>query len=210
MNVTLKTLIAGFLLLGSGLSHAAPSAQEQMQQVSDEVIAALKENSEAISEDPQLIFKLADEIVLPYFDFERMSRLVLGRHWRTASDEQKTQFTEEFRKFLVRTYGTAMHEYSGQEVEVLPSNATDDADDAMVRTRIKQPNGPDIPINYALTLQDDMWKVYNISVEGTSLVTTYRSSYASIIDREGLDSLIAKLAERNQLGKRGSSGSNNG
>lgn len=198
MHYATKLALATLLLLNSAWTLAAPSAQELVQQTSERMITAIKAERDVINENPARLYALVDEIILPHFDFERMSSWVLGKHWRGATPEQKTQFTQEFRTLLVRTYATAMGEYSDQKIAYLPVQAASDATDVTVRTEIEQPGGPSIPISYNLFLNDGNWKVQDVVIDNTSLVANYRSSFSSEIKRDGLDALISKLAARNQ------------
>ena len=161
------------------------------------MLTVLKDEKSVIRENPDRIYKLVNQIILPHFDFSRMSRWVLGKHWRSASDAQRERFIQEFRTLLVRTYATALLEYSDQEVEFQPVRADPDATDVTVRTAVKQPGGFPIPINYSMYLSDGTWKVYDVTIDGVSLVASYRSAFSSQIQRGGLDHLIGLLAERN-------------
>jgi phospholipid transport system substrate-binding protein len=127
-----------------------------------------------------------------------MSRWVLGKHWREASEGQRVRFVEEFRSLLVRTYATALLEYSNQAVEVLPVRAAPDATDVVVRTEVRQPGAPPIPIQYSMNLEQGDWKVYDVTIDGISLVASYRSTFNAEASRGGLDRVIALLVERNQ------------
>lgn len=181
------------------LAEAPASAQELVQKQTELMLSTFKAQREQITKDQQLLYKLVDEIVLPHFDFEKMSSWVVGKHWRGATDEQKARFVREFRTLLVRTYAIALYEYTDQRVVYLASRSDPAATEVTVKTEVHQSGGaPPISINYDLYLKDGAWKVYDVTIEGTSLVTNYRSNYASEIRQNGLDGLIAKLAARNQ------------
>ncbi|MEW6354265.1 MAG: ABC transporter substrate-binding protein [Pseudomonadota bacterium] len=199
MHHAIRTLAVALLLLGSAWAVAnPPSAQQVVQETSERMIDALTANQDRIKTDRSYLFSLVEEIVLPHFDFERMSSWVLGKHWRTATPEQRAKFTKEFRNLLVRTYGTAMAEYSGQKIVYLPFRAPPNANDVTVKTQIEQEGGQPISISYSLYLKDNDWKVYDVVIENTSLVANYRSSFATEIKNGGLDGLIAKLETRSQ------------
>jgi phospholipid transport system substrate-binding protein len=128
-----------------------------------------------------------------------MARLVLGKYWRRANDEQKTTFEKEFRLLIVRTYATALLEYTDEVIEYPPTRLKPGDDDVTVQTVINQPGGVPIPVNYSLHLTEaGQWKVYDMVIDGISLVTNYRSSFASEIRRGSLDDLIGKLVEHNK------------
>ncbi len=189
-------LLVGGLL--SGIAHAAMSPQDLVKQTSQRMLQALRDEKAQIKKNPEHLRKLVDEIVLPHFDFRKMSRLVLGRYWRRASDGQQAKFVDEFRTLLVRTYTTALSEYTDQTINYLPFKGDPGSGDVTVRTEVQQRGGSPIPIDYSLMREDSEWKVYDVTISGISLVINYRSSFASEIRHAGLDGLIDKLHNRNQ------------
>lgn len=198
----MRLAVTLLLLIGSG---SAALAQSQLtppdvlvRQTTQEVLSLLRDKGEQIKDDPQAIFQLIREEVLPHFDFRLMSRLVLARHWRAASGAQRERFVEEFRQLLVRTYGSSLSEYSGQEIRYLPMHSSGSDDQRVtVETEIQQSGGPPIPLDYKLHRTESGWKVYDVTVDGVSLVLNYRSQFSSEIARHGLDGLIQRLTERN-------------
>lgn len=171
-----------------------------VRQTSDRMLAVLKEQHDVIKAEPKRLYGLVDDIVLPHFDFERMARWVLGKHWRQASPQQQQAFVDQFRTLLVRTYGTALLEYSNQKVNFLPSRIGADAKDVVVRTEVLKAGGPPIPISYSMIHKDDGWKVYDVTIDGISLVSNYRTTFATEIRTSGIDGLIQRLADRNAQG----------
>ncbi len=198
----LRKVAALLLLLWSAAALAADDADTLVHKVTDQVLQRLDAERAALKAQPQKIYPLVEDLVLPHFDFTRMSAWVLGKYWRGASDEQRSGFTEQFRTLLVRTYAVALLEYSGQSVNYLPSRAASDGRSVLVRTEIAQPGQPAIAINYSLYRRSDQWLVYDITVDGVSLVTNYRSSFATEIAQGGLDGLIKQLEQRNAKGGR--------
>lgn len=202
MKLVARTLLTVLLAIAASTASNAASANtgalEMVQQTSERMIAALKADREAIKADPTRLYPLVEDIVLPHFDFERMSSWVLGKHWRTATDTQKKHFVQEFRMLLVRTYATAMAEYRDQEIVYLPLKAEPGADDVNVRSEVRMPGGPPIPVNYSLYLKNGEWKVYDVIIDGVSLVANYRTTFSNDIKQGGLDALIDRLATRNQ------------
>ena len=191
--------IFAFLLLLVVLPVQAVSGPEKLiRDTSDKVIAEIKANANTYQSDPDGIYKLVDEVVLPHFDFSAMTDLALGRYKDKVSDEQKPTIVKEFRQLLVRTYSSALLEYTDQELIYLPMEGSEADGKVVVRTEIEQAGGFPIPINYSLRLGDDGWKVFDISVDEVSLVTNYRSSFARAIKKEGVDGLIKTLQDRNQ------------
>jgi len=197
--VRVKALLLGLLslCLVASPSWAADEAEQLVRQVTDQVLKRLVAERAELKADPQKIYPLVEDLVLPHFDFSRMSAWVLGKHWRPASEAQRAAFTTQFRTLLVRTYAVALLEYSDQQVGYLPSRPAEDGRTTLVRTEIARAGQPAIALNYSLYKRADGWKVYDISVDGVSLVTNYRSSFATEIASGGLDALIAQLEQRN-------------
>ena len=205
INLSKYLFILTMLGMQANITLAAPEdAQTLVIERSNQLVTALKEQSETIKLDNQIAYQLVEDIVLPHVDFTRVARLVLGKYWRHADEQQRQRFIHEFRGFLVRTYVTAMVEFSDQivshseSVKYLPFRNSD-PDDVSVRMQITLPDQPPVQINYSLFQNetDNSWKIYDLSVEGISLATTYRSSFSTQIRRIGIDGLIDKLAARN-------------
>jgi len=189
--------LLGLTLAFSVAVQAVEEPQQLVQSTSDQVLARLKKDHDKLQQNPDLIYPLVEDLVLPHFDFTKMSQWVLAVNWRSASDDQKARFTEQFRTLLVRTYAKALLEYTDQKINYLPFHAESDAKTVIVRTEIVQPGGQNIPVYYSLYRKGDAWKVYDISIDGASLVNNYRTSFAEEIRQGGLDKLIASLAEKN-------------
>ncbi len=194
---------AALLGLMAGAAWAEPSVQEALETVretSEQVLERLRSDREQLQAEPTLIFPLVEDVVLPHFDFDRMSRWVLGRHWRSATAEQREHFIDAFRTLLVRTYGVALLEYTDQTIKYLPVRASGDADKVMVRTEIEQRGAPSIPIIYRMYLLDGAWKVVDLNIDGVSLVSNYRSSFGNELAQGGLQPLLNRLDELNAKG----------
>ncbi len=187
------------LLFCVSLPLAAATGPEQLiRDTSSKVLAELKVNLASYRQDPAQMYQLIDEVVLPHFDFGAMTDLALGKFKDEVSADQKPAIVSEFRQLLVRTYSTALLEYTDQELIYLPMEGSEDDGQVVVRTEIEQAGGFPIPINYRMRLGDNGWKVFDISVDEVSLVTNYRSSFARAIKKNGVDGLIQTLQERNQ------------
>jgi len=197
MNI-LKRII-GFLVLGFSLTAAAQQlAPDQLvQKVTEEVLSAIKSDKQLAAGDKQKALKLAEEKVLPYIDFQHATRLAVGRAWNQATPEQKQKLTSEFRSMLVRTYSNGIGAYQGQTLKVLPARGKPDPEDTTVRTQFQRPGGQPLPIDFAMRKTDQGWKVYDITVEGVSLVLTYRSEFDAVVKQEGIDGLIKRLTQKN-------------
>ena len=164
-----------------------------------EVLAIVKQDKDIQSGNQQKILELVEAKVLPHFNFTRMTRLAVGKSWRTATSAQKQALEAEFRNLLVRTYTRAFTVYRDQNVEVKPFKMADSATEVTVKTVIMQPGGlPPTPVNYDMEKTADGWKVYDLTIEGVSLVTSYRGTFADQIQQVGIDGLIKTLLENNQ------------
>lgn len=173
--------------------------QELVHKTTDDVLLVLKNNQE-IQTDKQKIYQLAEEKILPNFDLERISALVLGKTWRSIDETQKQKFQAEFKTMLLRTYAVALGKYKDQEIEFKPLRMEPGDKQATVKTQIIQNSAQPISVDYALAKTENSWKVFDIAIEGVSLVTNYRSQFAGEIKNNGIDSLISKLSEKNNKG----------
>jgi len=198
-----RALIAFSIFLVS-LSTAAAAADatppdQLVRQVTERVLALIKANRDEYARDHKKLFTAVDTEVLPYFDFGVMSRSVLALNWRRASDEQRERFVKEFRELLVRTYATALLKYTNEEVRYLPVFAKPEDKQILVRTEVVQGGGgANIPLHYSFYRANDSWKVYDVSIEGVSLVTNYRTTYGEKVRNSGLDALITTLGDENR------------
>lgn len=201
MKRVITALLFG-LALNTAVAVAGDAEPEALvRETSERMLVVLKEQHAVITAEPSRLYELVHEIVLPHFDFERMARWVLGKHWKRATPEQQQRFVNEFRTLLVRTYGTALLDYTNQKINYLPMRKSENSEDVTVRTEVIQPGGQPIPINYSMFHRDDGWKVYDVSIDGISLVSNYRTDFSNQINTAGLDGLIQKLVERNAQGK---------
>jgi phospholipid transport system substrate-binding protein len=174
----------------------------------DELIRRLRENAEKIRSDQSIAYQISDELMTPHIDFPRITRLVIGKYWKTASPAQQQQLIEEIKALLVRSYVSAMTSYvddivalaDKQAITYLPSRYQTGDKKASVRANIALEGGQLADVQYQLYYRDE-WKIYDIRIEGISLAITYRTSFGEQIKRDGLDRLIAQLAERNRKGE---------
>jgi phospholipid transport system substrate-binding protein len=186
------------------VSAATSDPLTLVQESTDKMLTAIKAERAEIDRDNARLFALVEDIVLPHFDFQRMSKLVLAKYWNRASDDQRRRFIDEFRFLLVRTYATAMLEYTDQKIVYLPFRAQPGDTDVVVQTEVEQVGGFPIPIDYKFALDNGAWKVYEVSIDGVGLVINYRSSFATEIrGKEGLEGLINKLKVRNDQARKG-------
>lgn len=193
-----KWWMAVAMMLLSSAAMAGMTPDQLVKKTADDVIDVIKNDKDIQAGNQQKIFALAEEKILPNFDFEKVSRLVLGKNWTNATAEQKSAFQAEFKTLLLRTYATALSKYKNQAIEYKPFRMEAGADSATVKTAIQQPGGDPIGVDYTLSKKGDDWKVFDIVIEGVSLVTNYRSQFAQEIRQNGLDSLTKKLSDKNK------------
>ncbi len=186
------------LLCVINIAHADSSAPDDLiKSTVQEVTTIIKQDKELQSGNQQKLLALVDAKVLPHFDFNRMTRLAVGKYWRTATAEQKQRLVSEFRDLLVRTYTKAFTVYRDYVVEVMPLKMSADATEVTVRTNVIKPGAQPTPVNYQMGKTADGWKAYDLSIEGVSLVTSYRGTFGDAIQRNGIDGLIKTLADKN-------------
>ena len=180
------------LSFGAGAAELGPDAL--VKSTADEVLNIIR-----TTKDKAALRRAAEQKVLPHFDFRAMTQLAVGQHWRQASPEQQKQLEEAFRTLLVNTYTASMNvAASGKEaVEVKPLELKPGDTDVVVRTLVRTASRPAIPVDYRMTRGPNGWKVYDVIVENLSLVTNYRSSFASEIGRSGIDGLVKALQSKN-------------
>ncbi len=178
---------------------AADGPMELVKATADKVLHEVTVHKDSLKIDSSGIYTIVNQYILPHFDFNYMTRSAVGRYWSQASVEQQNSLREEFSRLLVKTYGVALLNYSGQDIIYKPMRDSGNEDRAMVETFVAETNGgPKIPVNYRLVKTDAGWKVYDVIIDGVSLVANYRTSFAGEIRRSGLDGLITQLSERNK------------
>jgi phospholipid transport system substrate-binding protein len=170
-----------------------------VQDVADEILVVLKSDPLVKQQDMTRINEIVDQYLMPYVDFERTTRLAVGRHWRQASETQRQELVEAFKNTLIRTYSGALNNIdSGTTMQVLPYRQADASDDVVVRSNVVQAtNMAPIRVDYRLRLGDQGWRIYDINVENIWLIQNYRNQFSEEINRSGIDGLIVALNERN-------------
>jgi phospholipid transport system substrate-binding protein len=198
MTQKLLGLLSAIVLLLSGSAIAADMAPDVLvKSTAQDVLAIIKQDKDIQSGNTKKVLDLVEAKVLPHFDFNRMAMLAVGRHWPKANIGQRAALTKEFKTLLVRTYSNSLSSYKNQTVDYRPLKLNPGDTDVTVKTVVNQPGGQPIPIDYSLEKMADGWKVYDVAVDGVSLVTNYRGSFSSEIQSHGIDALIAKLADKN-------------
>ena len=163
----------------------------------ESVISHIEENRSVLEKNPEKIYDMVNQLIIPRFDFVSMSKWVLGKHWKQASEEQRSEFIIQFKELLVRTYARALLEYSGQEIKYFPVEQNPESNLAVVKTELTSKSSAQLPILFRMHQKNEEWKVVDVSVDGVSLVTTYRGSFATQIKKNGFDSLLSELSKKN-------------
>jgi len=197
MKIVKGFFLALFLFgFSQGSVLAADPPDVTVKKATNEILGVIRKNKKLYEKDSAALYKMVKTQLSPYFDFQTMSKLVLGKNWRTASSAQRSEFADAFRDLLVRTYAKVILRYTDEKIDYLPfrSNPTDKK--ATVKTKVISKTGaPDIPINYSFFNKNNVWKVFDVSVEGISLVNNYRSVYREKVEKQGLASVIKMIQQ---------------
>lgn len=166
--------------------------------VTDEVLTILRADKDIHAGNQKKVIDLIENKVLPHFNFVRMTQLAVGKNWRQASPEQQEVLIEQFRVLLVRTYAAAFIAYRNQTIEVRPVRMQPGDREVVVKSQINQPSGPPVTVDYSMEKLDQGWKVYDVAIEGVSLVQNYRSTFSTEVQKGGIEGLIKSLTEKNR------------
>jgi len=192
----LATLVLSFFLAVPAFAQdIAPD--ELVRKVTADVLDTIKSDKDLQAGDRRKALALAEQKILPHVDFREAARLATGKAWQGASPEQQERITSEFRSMLVRIYSNAIGVYKGQTMNVLPVRLAPGATEVTVRNQYVKSGQPPVPVEYAMKKGPEGWKIHDITVEGISLVLTYRSEFEQITRTAGVDGLIKKMHEKN-------------
>jgi phospholipid transport system substrate-binding protein len=197
-NAMLSLALVAFLAGTAGIAVADIAPDVLAKNTTEEVLEILRNNKD-IRSDPKKVTDLVEAKILPNFDFTKMTRLAVGKGWRHASPEQRETLVTEFKNLLVRTYGTSLTQYKNETVEFKPFKMEPNATDVTVKSQINRAaGGQPVAVDYSMEKTTNGWKVYDVTIEAVSLVTTYRGSFADEVQRSGIDGLIASLQQKNR------------
>ncbi len=187
--------LAVLLLAGAatGAAQDASDPSKLIEECAQKMLKELDAHRAEYRKDPTKVNKLVDEVLLPHFDTQYAARLVLGKHWRDATPEQRQRFVDAFYKSLLENYGAALTEFTADRMRVLPFQGDAAADRATVRTEVKRSDGTNVPVNYSMRKTDDGWKAWDVTIEGISYVRNFRTQYGAEIDEKGLEVVIRRL-----------------
>jgi phospholipid transport system substrate-binding protein len=171
----------------------ADDPSKLVESVANSMLKDLDADRATYRKDPSKVNALVEKHLLPVFDTEYSARLVLGRHWKTASQEQRDRFVNAFYQSLLKNYGSALAEFTSDKLKVYPSQVDGKSDSATVRTEVKRSNGQKVPVNYTLHKTPDGWKAWDVVIEGISYVKSFREDFGAEIDQKGLDAVIERI-----------------
>jgi phospholipid transport system substrate-binding protein len=200
MKLTTAIAAAAFTIAQAAAGAAVAQQlgpEDLVKKVTSEVLDAIKQDKQLQAGDRQKALKLAEEKVLPHIDFRESTRLATGQAWKQATPQQQDQLVAEFRSMLVRTYSNAIDVYRGQTMKVLPVRMKPGDTDVTVRNHYMRPGARPVAVDYAMRKTPEGWKIYDIVVEGMSLVVTYRGEFNAVVRQSGVDGLIKRLVEKN-------------
>ncbi|MCH9689577.1 MAG: ABC transporter substrate-binding protein [Gammaproteobacteria bacterium] len=188
-------LTLGICLLSlSGLLWATPSPVPMLKKTADNIVDVLDKNKAQLKNKPIVLQQTVRDYLLPHIDVRGMARSVLGRAaWVRASNDEKTRFTKAFTELVVRTYSAPLAEYSDEKIMFLPERVAPSGRFTRVNSVIIRPSGQKIPLSYSLVLKKDTWKIYDFSVEGVSLLQSFKTQFGQILRVSNMDSLINEL-----------------
>jgi phospholipid transport system substrate-binding protein len=201
MNIKKSVLVFPILLtllLSTGAYADTVTPDAMVKNTANDVLEILNSDKDIEIGDMHKLGKLVEEKIATKFDFDRMSRMVLGPKWNLAAKEQQDQFIIEFRSLLVRTYSSALSKYRNQTISYKPLRILPDDIEVKVKTQITQSTGPAIPLDYSMERIDGTWKVYDVNIDGLSLVAIYRGQFEEEVKQNGINGVIGRLAEKNR------------
>jgi phospholipid transport system substrate-binding protein len=206
MKMTLGALAVVLSGLCSAMVVAAPAAApaaagainaqdptQLVQDVASNILKELDANRAAYRNNPQNVRALADKYLLPYFDTQYAAQLVLGKYWRTATEDQRTRFVEAFKNSMLQNYGNALVNFTANRLKVQPGRVDPGSDLATVSTTINRDDGTTVPVIYVLHKTPQGWKAWDVKIEGISYVKSFRDDFAAQIDQKGLEAVISRL-----------------
>lgn len=192
-------LARGLLLTVLSLPAVAAGLppDQLIKTTAEEVLSILRADPEVANGDTRKVVDVVESKVLGHFDFERMTRLAVGKNWRSTTAAQKQSLTRSFRTLLVRTYSVALAQFRDRKVEYRPLEAAPSGPEVLVHTAVETPAGKPLNIDYRMVDVGEQWKVYDVLVDGVSLVVNYRSLFDSTVEKSGVDGLVALLDDKN-------------
>ncbi|RAP38394.1 signal peptidase [Legionella quinlivanii] len=198
----MKLINSIFLLFAFLLPHwlwAQGSPIPMLEGTANQILSTLKEHKGSLKSNRQLIFQAVEQHLLPNVDVSGMSRSVLGRQvWSKASAGERAQFSKAFTQLVIRTYASPLAEYTDETIKFLPIRGSVDGRFVRVNSLIIRSNGNNIPLSYSLVAKNGQWKIYDLSVEGVSLLQSFRSQFAQALQNSNIQDLIKQMNEKSR------------
>ncbi|MCX7119301.1 MAG: ABC transporter substrate-binding protein [Legionellales bacterium] len=197
----IKIVVLSFFAIFANQLAAQSSPVPMLKQTAQQIIGSLKNHQGALHHDPKIVHQAIRTYLLPHIDVEGMSRSVLGRQaWMKATSAERLAFEHEFTQLVIRTYAAPLAEYSGETVSFTPIRGNLDGRFVRVNSVIQRPNGQRIPLSYNLVSKADGWKVYDLSVEGVSLLQSFRTQFSNILQQGTMHDLLEQMRANKKLG----------
>lgn len=197
IKILLATLLISLLpgTVAFADTGASPPPDQVVRETAKSMFAAMNKNKADLKQHPEKLYDMIGDILLPHFDFDYASRLVLGRYWRSSTPAQRKAFEDAFYKFLVHSYADGMLKgnYSDRNVEVEPWRGNDTDTRTLVRSKVMRSNASPVEVDYAMVKTKDGWKAFDVTIEGISYVMNYRNQFGPEIEQNGIDALIKRL-----------------
>jgi phospholipid transport system substrate-binding protein len=175
-----------------------PGPQEIIKDTAERLLKTLDADRDGYRRNPERVKKLVDDLLLPHFDTDYSARLVLAKHWRTATPAQRKRFVDAFYQRMLRNYGAALAEFTADRLTVLPFKGDLAGGQATVRTEIRRDDGTRVPVNYSVRGTPQGWKAWDVTIEGISYVKNFRTDFGAEIDQKGLEAVIQRLEAENR------------
>ncbi len=189
-------MFGGMAFAQHSVAQEAPDAL--VKRISQEVLDSAKADKEIQTGNHKRVLNLVEAKILPYVDFQRMTALAAGRHWRAATPEQQELLTNQFRALVVFTYSSAISQIKDQKIAFKPMRGDPGDTEVEVRSEVVQPRGESMQLNYRLEKLPSGWKIYDVNILGAWLVETYKGSFTTEINKGGIDGLIKVLSDKNE------------
>ena len=186
-------LVAVFFAIWAGADDAELAPQEVIENAATVMSEKLTGREDYYESHPEELYTMIDEVLLPHFDTRYSGRLVLGKHWKGVTEEQRSDFIDAFYQFLLQSYAKGLLEFDQGKITFLPFQGEIDGKRVVVKTQMQLDDGSDVPVNYSMRRSKSGWKVYDVRIEGVSYIQNYRNQFNAEISANGVDSVIDRL-----------------
>lgn len=187
----LMSATGGPAMAADDVSQLGP--YELVDKVAQDTLKDLDAHRDEYRKNPARVRELVDKNMLPYFDTQYAAQLVLAKHWRTATPEQRKRFVEAFYQSMLQSYGDALLEFTPERMKILPFQGNPQDNNVTVRSQIRRDDGTQVPVNYSLRKTPTGWKAYDVQISGVSYIKSFRTDFGAEIQQKGLESVIQRL-----------------